>query len=71
MEQSLPEIVLVDKKRLKQVLFNLIGNALKFTMQGSVTLNVSKRGDLTTFEVRDTGIGISAEDIDKLFKFFG
>lgn len=58
----MPEIVLVDKKRLKQVLFNLIGNALKFTMEGSVTLSVTKGGDFTTFEVKDTGIGISAED---------
>lgn len=61
--------------RLRQVLINLIGNGLKFTSHGSVTLSAEYLGDedgkaLMSFSVTDTGIGIAAEDIPKIFEPF-
>ncbi|MCF7763742.1 MAG: response regulator [Verrucomicrobia bacterium] len=73
--QEVPSTYHADPGRLRQVLLNLMGNALKFTEQGSVTLSVScldllpDRAHLR-FEVIDTGIGISAEDQVNLFKPF-
>ena len=71
----LPEKLISDDIRLKQVLTNLIGNALKFTTKGSVSLSVSakhrKHGVIDLlFEVSDTGIGISRADRKKLFSAF-
>ncbi|WP_371357416.1 sensor histidine kinase, partial [Hydrocoleum sp. CS-953] len=68
---GLPEGVCADEKRLRQVLINLLGNAIKFTDEGKVTFTVGKAtGGKTRFEVRDTGIGISAEQIKQLFQPF-
>ncbi len=71
----LPEGVLADEKRLRQVLINLLGNAIKFTDQGSVTLGIDVLEISDTqvsllFQVIDTGVGITAEDCDKLFQAF-
>ena len=72
---SVPKVLIGDSLRLKQVLINLLGNAIKFTGQGSVTLSISLL-KLTASEARllfavtDTGIGISAEQQDKLFQPF-
>jgi CheY-like chemotaxis protein len=65
-----------DPVRLRQVLTNLISNALKFTERGSINLIVSRKGETTTqhelrFEVRDTGIGISKDNLLHLFRAFG
>ena len=66
--------VLVDGQRLRQVLLNLLGNAIKFTAGGSVTLRVacteSPDAVLLAFAVRDTGIGIAAADLARLFRPF-
>ncbi len=64
--------VYADRRLLKQVLFNLIGNAIKFTPDGgSIHLNVRKADhNSLEFSVADTGIGISQEDRDKLFQPF-
>lgn len=64
-----------DPLRLGQILLNLIGNALKFTAQGSITVRVrvadkSPNGVLLRFEVQDTGIGISTDDKKRLFTAF-
>ncbi len=64
-----------DPTRLRQVLTNLVSNAIKFTDRGSVSVHVSRRGESRShhelrFEVRDTGVGISPEAADKLFKPF-
>lgn len=66
----LPEFVNTDPKRLRQVLINLITNAIKFTDEGSVTLKVEYRNELATFSVIDTGIGIAAEDAARIFAPF-
>ena len=67
---NLPEIVCTDKQRFRQILINLISNAIKFTEQGSVTLKISYRNQVATFSVIDTGIGIAKEDQDAIFKPF-
>jgi len=69
----LPPTVLGDEKRLRQVLVNLLGNAIKFTNQGNVTLVVEQSPDdneLTRFEVIDTGIGIAPESLKTIFAPF-
>ena len=59
-----------DSLRIKQVLFNLIGNALKFTSQGSVSFHILPCATGVRFEVRDTGIGIPQEALSRLFTNF-
>ncbi len=68
--QALPEFVRTDQKRLRQVLINLLSNAIKFTDSGAVTLKLHYRNELATFEVIDTGIGIAASDIERIFAPF-
>lgn len=60
-----------DAKRLKQVLFNLLGNAIKFTMRGKVSIEIGFSDSKLKIEVKDTGIGIKEEDLTSLFRFFG
>ena len=67
---DLPDQVRGDAHRLRQVLLNLLGNAVKFTDRGSVTLSISRTGEDVRFEIRDTGIGIPADQMDRLFKRF-
>ncbi|MEM6452352.1 MAG: ATP-binding protein [Cyanobacteria bacterium P01_D01_bin.105] len=71
----LPEGVEADEKRLRQVLINLLGNAIKFTKAGSVTLQVdvlyqSESQASLLFQVMDTGVGIAEENLTKLFEAF-
>ncbi len=66
----LPVAVYADEKRLRQVLINLLSNAVKFTDNGQVSLNVSYGGQVATFRVRDSGVGISQEDLARIFKPF-
>lgn len=72
---DVPESVIADPLRLNQILMNLIGNAIKFTPKGSVTLKVGIKEKkeatcLIKFSVVDTGIGIAKENIDKIFETF-
>lgn len=59
-----------DLTRLRQCLTNLMGNAIKFTSKGSVTLQVSSKDDEISFSVIDTGIGIAKDKQDKIFNVF-
>ena len=59
-----------DQVKLRQCLFNLIGNAAKFTENGSVTLHARREGDTLLFDVEDSGIGMSPEQTAKLFERF-
>ncbi|TNV83610.1 hypothetical protein FGO68_gene728 [Halteria grandinella] len=70
-DRSVPDIIFSDCKRFKQVLFNLIGNAVKFTFGGSINVSLRFLKQTLTCTVRDTGIGIQSQDQKKLFKFFG
>jgi PAS domain S-box-containing protein len=71
-ETPIPEIVRTDPTRLRQVLVNLVGNALKFTERGSITLRVrhDADGDRLAVSVEDTGIGIEPDRIGSLFRPF-
>lgn len=75
LSKSVPCRVVGDPTRLRQVLINLLGNAIKFTEQGEVVLEVGYRGStpngsMLHFSVRDTGIGIAPDQIDRLFESF-
>jgi signal transduction histidine kinase len=70
LDPALPVWVHTDRHRLMQVLVNLLGNALKFTHQGSVVLRVDAVDSGVTFSVQDTGIGIAKERQDQIFKRF-
>ena len=59
-----------DHVKLRQILYNLLGNAAKFTQDGSIRLGVRREGRSIVFEVRDTGIGIAREYHDRLFSAF-
>jgi len=62
--------VFTDETRLRQIVFNLLSNAGKFTSRGVVTLGVSRAADTFVISVKDTGIGISRDNIEKLFTDF-
>jgi signal transduction histidine kinase/DNA-binding response OmpR family regulator len=65
-----PETIVSDPTRLRQILANLVGNAVKFTPEGDVQVAVEVRGDRLRFVVRDTGIGIPAASRARLFQAF-
>lgn len=67
---SCPAVTVTDERRLRQVLFNLIGNALKFTMEGEVGVEVSADGEWIRFDIADTGPGIDTEQLARLFEPF-
>lgn len=69
-DPHLPARIEGDAGRLRQILLNLVGNAVKFTEQGSVVIRVLGMGDRIEFSVQDTGIGIGREDRDRLFMPF-
>ncbi|QCO05188.1 PAS domain S-box protein (plasmid) [Azospirillum argentinense] len=76
MMPTVPEAVVTDPARLRQILFNLVGNAVKFTSAGHVAVRARRGADLPEgrflleFEVEDSGIGIAAESIPSLFDRF-
>lgn len=67
---NVPEFINSDKQKLFQVITNIINNAVKFTDQGGVTLNVDYQKQMMSFQIIDTGIGISSDDYDKIFENF-
>lgn len=74
-DAHLPEGVRVDETRLRQVLINLLGNAIKFTDQGTVTLKVevlslSESNASVVFQIIDTGVGIAEDNLAQLFEAF-
>lgn len=65
-----PRAVRADEKRLRQILINLLGNAVKFTQHGEVCLRVRYRREMAVFEIIDTGPGMSATDTQRVFEPF-
>ena len=66
----LPLVVFADEKRLRQILINLLSNAIKFTQVGGVQFVVHYRSPVAEFEVTDTGPGIQASDLERIFAPF-
>jgi len=62
--------VIADESRLYQILYNLLGNAVKFTYKGTVTLRTHSSGDMVYISIADTGIGIESAQLEKIFKPF-
>lgn len=68
---EVPEGIVTDPVKLKQILLNLLGNAVKFTSEGNIMLAITRSADgWLGFEVRDTGIGIAEDKIDAIFDAF-
>jgi signal transduction histidine kinase len=59
-----------DRQKIKQIVLNLLSNALKFTRQGSITIHAAADRDLMTIAIADTGIGIDPADHAKIFEDF-
>ncbi|MBA4157306.1 MAG: PAS domain S-box protein [Gemmatimonadetes bacterium] len=59
-----------DSRKVRQILLNLLGNAVKFTREGSIRLHVEGGDDSVVFRVQDTGVGIAAEHLEKIFDPF-
>ncbi|MGC4078112.1 MAG: ATP-binding protein [Rubrivivax sp.] len=66
----LPAVVRADEKRLRQILINLLGNAIKFTQAGQVTLRVAHQREMARFEIEDTGPGMTADELARVFEPF-
>ena len=71
--KELPREIMSDKTRYRQILLNLLGNALKFTTHGSVSvaMHYDQRADMLITQVTDTGAGIASDELPKLFQIFG
>jgi CheY-like chemotaxis protein len=69
-DPDIPKSVILDGRRLRQVLLNLLGNAIKFTEAGQVRLTVARRDDRLRFDVTDTGPGIEPEALTQIFAAF-
>jgi len=69
-EGSLPPVVRADEKRVRQILINLLGNALKFTASGQVTLRVRHAREMAAIEIEDTGPGMTAQELGRIFEPF-
>jgi PAS domain S-box-containing protein len=69
-DPALPEWLLGDTDRISQILINLLSNAVKFTSKGHIHLAIRFTGELTLFEVSDTGVGMTEQQLSKLFTPF-
>ena len=67
---NMPTWIYTDEKRLRQILINLLSNAIKYTRAGEASLKVLWRGEVAEFEIADTGIGIDAADLARIFEPF-
>lgn len=67
---TLPDVVRADEKRVRQILINLLGNAIKFTAAGEVVFKVRYAREMATIEIQDTGPGLSADEISQIFEPF-
>lgn len=76
-DENLPKHIEIDKGRLRQVLYNILGNAIKFTKEGFISLVVYEEGEVNypgtiniAIEIEDSGIGVNKDDIDRIFQPF-
>jgi signal transduction histidine kinase/CheY-like chemotaxis protein/purine-cytosine permease-like protein len=69
-DSGLPQWVRADERRLRQILINVIGNAVKFTDRGEVVLRIRHEREMAYFEIEDTGPGIAERDLERIFEPF-
>ncbi|MDB5873076.1 MAG: periplasmic sensor hybrid histidine kinase, partial [Ramlibacter sp.] len=69
-EGNVPEVVRADEKRVRQILINLLGNAVKFTTQGQVTFRIRYAREMAHIEIEDTGPGLAQEELAQIFEPF-
>ncbi|MES2939030.1 MAG: ATP-binding protein [Pseudomonadota bacterium] len=69
-EGTLPEVVRADEKRVRQILINLLGNAIKFTAQGQVVFRLRHAREMAHIEIEDTGPGLGAQELAQIFEPF-
>ncbi|HQR99820.1 MULTISPECIES: ATP-binding protein [unclassified Polaromonas] len=69
-EGTLPVVVRADEKRVRQILINLLGNAVKFTARGRINLRLKYAREMASIEIEDTGPGLSAQEIERIFEPF-
>ena len=69
-EEDVPDLIMGDPTRLNQILINLVGNAIKFTDKGNVTISLSIKENKLRFKIKDTGVGIQEDRIHKIFGAF-
>ena len=67
---TLPAVVRADEKRVRQILINLLGNAIKFTTAGQVTFRIRYAREMATIEIEDTGPGLTAQELERIFEPF-
>ncbi|NQU50229.1 MAG: response regulator [Planctomycetes bacterium] len=67
---ELPEVLLTDPTRLRQILVNLIDNAIKFTEEGGIRVELSRRENSLIFSVADTGVGVAPDELKRIFRSF-
>ena len=60
---NVPEVVLADESRLRQILINLLSNAVRFTREGEVRLKVNHHAEIAVIEISDTGCGIPEDEL--------
>uniref|UniRef100_UPI00404708B3 ATP-binding protein n=1 Tax=Aliarcobacter sp. TaxID=2321116 RepID=UPI00404708B3 len=70
LSKNLPSLIYADEQRLRQILINLLGNSLKFTKEGEMSLYIYELNNKLFFEVKDSGIGIDKKNQEKIFKPF-
>lgn len=63
-------VIQTDKKLLQQIIINLLSNSIKFTREGSIKISIKQKGHNAFIEIRDSGIGIAPQDLEKLFDEF-
>ena len=68
--EDLPEVVRADEQRLRQILINLLGNAIKFTAAGHVRFRLRHAREMASIEIEDTGPGMDAQEIERIFEPF-
>lgn len=66
----MPQFIRADQGKLRQTLVNILGNAVKFTPKGRITLRVKSEENTLFFEIEDTGVGISQQELDLVFDVF-
>ncbi|MEZ0308965.1 MAG: response regulator, partial [Ramlibacter sp.] len=69
-EGNVPEVVRADEKRERQILINLLGNAIKFTSQGQVSFRVRYAREMASIEIEDTGPGLTQDELAQIFEPF-